>query len=495
MSRPAEFTGRRPMTRQLAYVVGVVAVAGAASMIPAALTAVIYQEWLAAAALFASAAITCGCGGLVAWGFGRQGELTTKEGFAAVGLAWFVLVAFGSLPYLISGAISGVTDAFFEATAGFTTTGASVVANPGSLSHGLLMWRATTQWVGGMGIIVLSVAVLPLLGSGGVQLARAEAPGPEPDRLTPRFRETAKRLWLVYAALTGIEVILLALGDMDLFEAFAHGLTTVSTGGFSTEAGSIGAFGAYTQWVVIAFMFISGASFALHFRALRDPAVYVRSGEFRLYACIVAAAALLIVGGLWVDGLSVGRHLRHAIFTAVTLVTGTGYFTIDYSVWTQGLQILAVGLMFLGGMAGSTAGGIKTFRIGVLTKASAHRLKQLVYPDAVLLTRWDRRPVADPVVRNIQSFFLFYIMAFLGGTFLLAVLESVGGTGTDLVTATSAVASALGNVGPGLGNVGPGGGYVVITTGGKWLLSFIMILGRLEIFPVLLLFTRYLWRR
>jgi trk system potassium uptake protein TrkH len=342
---------------------------------------------------------------------------------------------------------------------------------------------------------VLSVAVLPLLGSGGVQLARAEAPGPEPDRLTPRFRETAKRLWLVYVALTGIVVVLLAVGDMNLFEAVAHGLTTVSTGGFSTEADSIGAFGAYTQWVVIAFMFVSGVSFALHFRALRNPSVYARSGEFRLYTFFVVTASLLIVGGLWVDGLDVGRQLRHAVFTAVTLVTGTGYTTTDYSAWTEGLQILAVGLMFLGGMAGSTAGGIKTFRVGVLTKASAQRLKQLVYPNAVLLTRWDRRPVSDPVLRSIQSFFLFYIMVFLGGTFLLAVLESIGGSGTNLVTATSAVASALGNVGPGLGSVGPGGGYVAISAGGKWLLSFIMILGRLEIFPVLLLFTRYLWKR
>ncbi len=495
MNRTVDFTSPRPMAGRLLYVIGVVAVAGAAAMIPAALTAIIYREWSSAAALFASAAVAAGGGGVVAWGLGRPGELTTKEGFAAVGLAWFVLIGFGSLPYLISGAIGGVTNAFFETTAGFTTTGASILSDPGSLSHGLLLWRATTQWVGGMGIIVLSVAVLPLLGSGGMQLARAEAPGPEPDRLTPRFRETAKRLWLVYVALTGLLVALLALGDMNLFEAFAHALTTVSTGGFSTEAGSIGAFGAYTQWVVVAFMFISGVSFALHFRALRNPTVYARSGEFRLYAFIVAAAALLIVGGLWVDGLDVGGQVRHAVFAAVTLVTGTGYTTTDYTAWTEGLQILAVGLMFLGGMAGSTTGAIKTFRVGVLTKASSHRLKQLVYPNAVLLTRWDRRPVSDPVLRSIQSFFLFYIMAFLGGTFLLAMLESIGGAGTDLVTATSAVASTLGNVGPGLGHVGPGAGYVAITAGGKWLLSFIMILGRLEIFPVLLLFTRYLWRR
>jgi len=482
------------MGRRLALIIGAVVTGGAVAMLPAVVTALLYREWSDAAAITAAAVLTAAVG-LVAWRWwGRPGELTTREGFAAVGLSWIALIGFGTLPYLFAGAIGNATDAIFETAAGFTTTGASVT-DPGGMSHGLLMWRATTQWVGGMGIIVLSIAVLPLLGVGGVQLARAEAPGPEPDRLTPRFRETARRLWLVYVVLTAVAALMLMLGEMTPFEAIAHAFTTISTGGFSTEAGSIGAFGAYTQWVIIGFMFVSGISFALHFRALRRPGVYAASTEFRLYATIVVAAAALILGGLWLDGLDAGRHVRDAVFTAVTLVTGTGYVTADFGAWVESLQVLAVDLMFVGGMAGSTAGAVKTFRIGVMTTSSLHSLKRLVYPNAVVTTRWNGKPVPDAVVRSIQSFFLFYVFVFAAGAFLLALFQTAFGPGTDLVTATSAAASALGNVGPGLGDVGPGGSYAGLVAPSKWLLSFLMVMGRLEIFPVVLLFTRYLWRR
>jgi trk system potassium uptake protein TrkH len=486
-------TQRRRPDRRLAYIIGAVVAAGGVAMVPAAATAAGYREWSDAAGIAGAAAVTV-TAGLLAWRvWGRPGELTTREGFAAAGLAYFVLAAFGMLPYLFTGAISEVTDAYFAAAAGFTTTG-SAVTDPSQLSHGILIWRATTQWLGGMGIIVLSIAILPTLGVGGVQLARAEAPGPEPDRLTPRFRETAKRLWLVYLAMTALALLLLSLGDMSPFQAVAHGLTTVSSGGFGTEPDSVAGFSAYTQWVIIGFMFATGVSFALHYRALRHPGVYLRNSEFRLYAGIVAGAAVLIVAGLWAEAGGM-ESIRNGVFAAVALVTTTGFVTDDFAGWVEWLQIGVVVLMFCGAMAGSTSGSIKTFRYGVLFRSSSADLKRLVYPDAILVTRFGGKPVPPQIAASIQSFFIFYMLAFVAGTVLLAISEAAFGDGTDLITATSAVASAIGNIGPGLGEVGPSGTYAGITIGGKWLLSFLMILGRLEIFPVLLLFTRHLWRR
>jgi trk system potassium uptake protein TrkH len=479
--------------RRLVYIVGaVVAASGAAMLVPAAV-AVGYGEGSDAAGIAVSAAITMAAGA-AAWRLvGRSGELTTREGFAAVAISWFAIAAFGSLPYLLSGALSSPTNAFFETAAGFTTTGSSILPDPGELGHGLLLWRALTQWLGGMGIIVLSIAILPLLGTGGVQLARAESPGPAPDRLTPRFRETAKRLWWVYAGVTLVEVVMLTAGDMTLFEGVAHAFTTMSTGGFGTDARSLGAFSAYSQWVVIAFMVIAGTSFALHFRALRDPREYARHAEFRLFAAILGAATLFFLIGTW--GGEIATTVRDSAFTAVSLVTTTGYATADFGEWASALQIAAVGLMFVGGMAGSTAGAVKTFRLGVLSSAGRADLRRIIHPRGVFMARLGHDTVPDSVVESVQSFFLFYMVLFMTGTLALGVIESTAATGFDLTTSASAVASALGNIGPGLGEVGPSANYLAVPAAGKWLLSFLMIVGRLEIFPVLLLFTRELWRR
>lgn len=482
------------MGRRLSFIIGAVVAASGVAMVPAALVSLGYQEWAEAGQIFLAALVTVGLG-VIGWRVvGRHGVLTTKEGFAAVGLAWFVMAFFGTLPYLFTGSIANLTDAFFETAAGFTTTGSSIIPDPGTLPHGVLIWRAGTQWLGGMGVIVLSIAILPLLGVGGVQLAKAESPGPQPDRLTPRFRETAKRLWWIYVAFTGLEVLLLWAGDMNLFQAVAHAFTTMSTGGFGTEATSITGFSAYTQWVITAFMFIAGASFALHFRALRKPREYVRSAEFRLYTLLLIGAIVVVAFGIWSSDMWHGS-VRDAAFTATSIMTTTGYATADFGSWIPGLQILIVGLMFLGGSSGSTAGGVKTFRVAVLTRAAAADLRRLVHPRAVLVTRFGGRSVPAPIVGSVQSFFLFYMFLFMTGTVLLGMIESRLGTGLDLVTSTSAVASSLGNIGPGLGMVGPTSNYLAVPWLGKWLLSFLMIAGRLEIFPVLLLFTRDLWRR
>ena len=485
---------RGPKFPRLAYVIGAVVMASGAAMIPAIVSSLIYQEWSDAGNIALAMAITIGFG-FVGWKVvGRPGVLTTKEGFATVGLAWFFMAFFGTLPYLLTRSITNLTDAFFETASGFTTTGASVVSDPAMLSHGILMWRSSTQWLGGMGVIVLSLAILPVLGVGGVQLAKAESPGPEPDRLTPRFRETAKRLWYVYALITLVEVILLWVGDMNLFQAINHSFTTMSTGGFGTEASSIGGFSSYTQWVIIFFMVVAGASFALHFRALRKPELYLKSTEFLMYGGLLFAAALIMVGGLWGD-TELWRNVTDSVFTATSIVTTTGFTTANFGLWTPSLQILIVGLMFVGGMAGSSAGGIKTFRLGVLSRAASADLRRLIHPRGVFITRFGRNPVPDPVVESVQSFFLFFMFLFMAGTFLMGLIGSAFGVQTDIVTSVSATASALGNIGPGLGSVGPAGNFLAIAWPGKWLLSFLMIAGRLEIFPVLLLFTRDLWRR
>ncbi|MDJ0924446.1 MAG: TrkH family potassium uptake protein [Acidimicrobiia bacterium] len=480
--------------RRLLRVIGaVVAAIGVAMLLPV-VVALIYQEFGDAWQLALAAATTVGFGGW-AWQFGRSdtAQLTAREGFAIVGLSWIAMTFFGTLPYLFSGAITDFSDAFFETAAGFSTTGASIVPDPGELAKGILLWRAFTQWIGGMGIIVLSIAILPLLGVGGVELARAESPGPTPDRLTPRFRETAKRLWLVYAAFTAIEAMLLWLGDMTLFEAIAHSFTTMSTGGFSTDGQSMAAFSPYSQWVVIVFMFIAGASFALHFRSIARPKDYLRNAEFRLYGGIIIVATIVAAIGTWSGAMI--DILRDSLFTITSLVTTTGYGTADFGVWPAALQIMVLGLMFVGGMAGSTGGSMKPYRLGVLYQASKADLRRVIHPKGVFPVRLGRDVVPDHIVESVQSFFLLYMFIFMTGTLAFGIINDVAGAGFDLVTSASAVASSVGNVGPGLAAVGPTSNYALVPDAGKWLLSFLMIVGRLEIFPVILLFTRELWRR
>jgi len=482
------------LVRTVAFVIGSVLLFVAIAMASAAFVSALYAEYETALRIAIAAAVTAGSGLLTRRFVKRPKSITVKEGFATVGLSWFIFSVFGALPYLLTGAIPDITNAVFETASGFTTTGASILSDPALLDKGVSFWRAMTQWLGGMGVIVLGVAILPLLGTGGMQLARAESPGPTPDRLTPRFQETAKRLWLVYLAFTLVEIVLLAVGDMSMFQAVIHSMTTMSTGGFGTEPDSIIGFSAYTQWVITAFMFLAGVSFALHYRAFAKPIEYAKNSEFRLYSFIGAVAIVIVAGGLLAD-LGPGEAFRHAAFNAMSLTTTTGFASADFALWRPALQILVVGLMFLGGMAGSTAGGIKTFRIGVLSKAAYADLRRLVYPKGVFVTRFGGQRVKEPIVEAVQSYFLFYIFLFMTSTFLVAFIDANLNENLDLVTTTSAVAASIGNIGPGLGEVGPLGNYSGLPGLVKWLLSSLMIVGRLEIFPVLVLFTRDLWRR
>lgn len=482
------------LLQTVAFVLGSVLIFIAVAMTSAALVSAIFGEYETGAWIAVSAGITAVIGYGTRRVARRPTTITVKQGFATVGLAWFVFSIFGALPYLLTGAIPNITDAVFETASGFTTTGASILPDPGVLPNGISFWRAMTQWLGGMGVIVLGVAILPFLGTGGMQLARAESPGPAPDRLTPRFQETAKRLWLVYVVITGVEIVLLLLGDMTGFQAVIHSLTTMSTGGFGTEPDSISGFSDYTKWVITFFMFVAGVSFALHFRAWNKPSQYFKNAEFRLYAFITVAAVVIVAGGLFAD-FSPSAAVRDAAFNTISLTTTTGYASTDFGMWRPALQIMVVGLMFLGGMAGSTAGGMKTFRIGVLSKAAFADLRRLVYPRGVFATHFGKTRVTDPVIESVQSYFLFYMFLFMTATFGLAFIDANLAEGLDLVTATSAVAASIGNIGPGLGEVGPASNYADLPQLAKWMLSGLMIVGRLEIFPVLVLFTKDLWRR
>ncbi len=480
--------------RNLLNLVGAVIGASGVAMFSAAAVSLLYREWQVAGEIALAGAVTVAVGAVVWRAFGTPTELSTREGFAAVGLAWSLMCLFGALPYLLTGSLPDVADAIFESAAGFTTTGSSVIGEPGALSHGILFWRSLTQWVGGMGIIVLSVAILPLLGMGAVQLVRAESPGPTPDRLTPRFADTAKRLWVVYVGLTVLETVLLWIGDMTLFEAINHSFTTMSTGGFSTNAGSLGAYSAYAQWVVIAFMVLAGTSFALHYKALTvGLRSYLKSVELRVYLTLLGLAAAAMLFGTWGQGAH--DTIRDAIFTSATLITTTGYGTHDFALWGPALQIMVVGLMFLGGMAGSTSGGMKTYRLDVLTQASRMDVRRLIQPRGIFVTRVGKDPVPDSIVEAVQTFFLLYMFAFMTGTFGFAIVTRLAGTELGIVEMVSAVATALGNVGPALDTLGPTETFASVPAVGKLMLSGLMVIGRLEILPILILFSPHLWKR
>lgn len=484
----------RSLFRTVAYVLGSVLVFVGAGMGTAAVVSVLHGETGTAIRILVASGFTSVVGLMTRRVVDRPSSITVKQGFATVGLAWFVFSLFGTLPYLFTGAIPHFADAFFETASGFTTTGASILAAPDMLPKGVLFWRALTQWLGGLGVIVLGVAVLPLLGTGGMQLVRAETSGPTVDRLSPRLQGTAKRLWLVYGVLTLIEIGLLYAGEMTGFDAVVHSMTTMSTGGFGTRADSYASFSDYSKWVTTVFMFLGGISFALHFRAFRRPLEYTRNAEFRLYVGLVLLAILLVTGGL-IPTFGAGGALLEGAFTSVSIITTTGFASSDFGVWRPSLQVVLVGLMFLGGMAGSTAGGIKTFRIGVLTKAAYADLRRLVHPRAVFRVTLGRQKVNDPVVESVQSYFLFYMFLFMTATFLLTFIDANLAEDLDLITSASAVASAMGNIGPGLGDVGPAYNFAFLPVPAKFLLSGLMIVGRLELFPVLVLFTRDLWRR
>ncbi|PLY00337.1 MAG: potassium transporter [Desulfuromonas sp.] len=419
-------------------------------------------------------------------------ELSVREGFAIVTFGWLFYAIFGALPFLLSGTIPAPLDAMFETMSGFTTTGASILTRIEGLPESILLWRSLTQWLGGMGIIVMSLAILPMLGVGGMQLFKAEVPGPTADRLKPRIQDTAKLLWGVYVLLTAAETILLMFGGMSLHDALCHSFATLATGGFSSRNASVGAYNsAYIDWVVTLFMFLAGVNFSLHYHALRGRLRQLhRNEEFRVYLGItlIAIAALFIFNFSSVYD-SFADNLRYSAFQTVSIMTTTGFATADYEGWSVAAQYLLVLLMFIGGCAGSTGGGMKVARILLLFKHAHVQLFRLIHPRAVRLVKLGNIPVDREVMQAILGFFALFMGIFVVASLLMAA------SGMDLVSSGAAVIATLSNIGPGLGSVGPADNYAHIAPFGKTVLMFCMLLGRLELFTVLVLFFPTIWRK
>lgn len=418
--------------------------------------------------------------------------LTRKDGFAIVSLGWIAVGLVGAIPYVLTGSIPHPVDAVFETISGFTTTGATILTDIEVVPRGVVFWRSLTQWLGGMGVLLLCVAILPFLGVGGMQIYRAEMPGPSKDRLTPRIGNTAKLLYGVYLLLTVTQTGLLMGAGLSAFDAINHAFCTVSTGGFSPYNQSVAAFdSSAVHYIIVVFMLLAGINFALHFRALKGrPSVYARSSETRFYLLLIAGVTALIALDLWRNVPDSGGHaFRDALFQTVSILTTTGFATADYDLWPLGAATLVFGLLFAGGCAGSTAGGLKIMRSLVLFKEVFRQIQLFMQPKAVVKVRLDGNSVSPPIVSGITAFTFCYLGLIAVFTLLMTFYLP------DLASAGSAAISCLGNVGPGFVEVGPTRNYAGIANGGKLLLAFGMLLGRLELFTVLVLFAPSFWKR
>lgn len=431
-------------------------------------------------------------------------EMNKREGYIVVAFGWIVMSLTGTLPYIATGAIPTFTDAFFETMSGFTTTGATILEDIEAVPKGVLFWRSTTQWIGGMGIIVLAIAILPLLGVGGMQLFTAEAPGPGGDKLHPRITDTAKRLWLIYVGYTVAETLLLKAAGMSFFDAINHALSTMATGGFSTKNNSISYWNAnpLIQYIIIIFMFLGGTNFVLSYYMFKGKmGKIIKDEEFKLYFKFIAAftiiASLLIYFRADVALSSIPHPMvfgelesafRHGLFQVVSIVTTTGFVTADYTMWTPFLTVFFFGLMFLGGSAGSTSGGVKVVRHLLLIKNGFLEFKRALHPSAIIPVRYNTKSVSKDIVFNVLGFFILYMLSFIVGALVFSMFD------IDFESAIGLSASSLGNVGPALGNFGPVNNYSALPALGKWWASFLMLIGRLELFTVLILLTPFFWR-
>jgi len=431
-------------------------------------------------------------------------EMNKREGYIVVSFGWIIMSLSGTLPYVFTESIPNFTNAFFETMSGYTTTGASILNDIEAVPKGVLFWRSLTHWIGGMGIIVLAIAILPLLGIGGMQLFAAEAPGPSADKLHPRITDTAKRLWLIYFGYTAAETLLLKVAGMSFFDAINHALCTLSTGGFSTKNASVAYWNGepIIQYIIILFMFLAGTNFVLSYFAFKGKVQkIIHDEEFKLYFKFVAIFTLIAAfiiyfradvsmssithPMVWGEGESA---FRHALFQVLAIITTTGFVTADYTLWTPFLMVFFFGLMFLGGSAGSTSGGVKVVRQLILIKNGFLEFKRTLHPSAILPVRYNKRAISGDIVFNILAFFILYMLSFIIGALGFSMME------IDFKSAIGLAASTLGNVGPALGDFGPVNNYAPLPAIGKWWASFLMLIGRLELFTVLILFTPFFWR-
>jgi trk system potassium uptake protein len=451
-----------------------------------------YQETNSIYAFIASIIITTLSGLFLQQTFTSENGIGKKEGFAIAALGWILAAAFGTFPFLFSGTFTNFVDAYFESMSGFTTTGATVMNTIEGHPLSVLFWRDQIQWMGGMGIIVLVVAILPALGVGGMQLFRSEVPGPEPDKLKPRIKETAKLLYLVYIIISVIQVILLYFTGMSFYDALTHMFGTMCTGGFTPKNLSVGHYNNPTfDIIIIIFMFIAGANFTLHYKVLHgDVKSLLKDREFLFYTAVIIFSTLIITTQLRVYVYnSILTALRYASFQVVSITTTTGFVTADYDQWPALSKNILLILMFVGGCAGSTGGAIKNIRILILLKKASHEFQKILHPRVIRPIHIGDKKISDEVVSNITSFFLLYIIIFVASTLIMTTM------GLDMISALSSVAATLGNVGPGLGLVGPSHTYAFIPDFGKIILSICMLLGRLEIYTVLILVVPEFWRK
>lgn len=434
-----------------------------------------------------------------------QPQIQKREGYLVVSFGWLAMTLTGMLPYLFTGSVPSISHAFFETMSGYTTTGASIFSDIESLPAGLLFWRSTTHWIGGMGIIVLTIAILPILGIGGMQLFAAEVPGPNSDKLHPRITDTAKRLWLLYLGYTLAETLLLTVAGMSFFDALNHAMSTLSTGGFSTKNASIAHWNdqPLIQYIIILFMAIAGTNFVLSYFAFTGNfRKIIKDVEFKFYFGFILLFAIFTLAVLGIHDLDVGpltshpqswglweSRIRHTFFQVVAVITTTGFVTADFTSWLPLLTLLFFGLMFLGGSAGSTSGGIKVVRHLLMIKSGILEFKRALHPNAILQVRYNERVVSDSIVQNILGFFILYLLSFIIGTLGFALM------GFDFESSVGIAASSLGNVGPALGVFGPSENYATLPTAGMWWSAFLMLLGRLELFTVLILLAPFFWRK
>jgi trk system potassium uptake protein len=488
----------------IAHIMGLLLAVNGSFMLISSIMSAVYNDGVLHQMLL-SGIVTMATGGLVMFLTRKhKKELHKKDGYIVVAMGWIIMSLAGTLPYLFTGAIPSFTNAFFETMSGYSTTGASILNDVESLPKGVLFWRSITHWIGGMGIIVLAVAILPLLGIGGMQLFAAEAPGPGGDKLHPRITDTAKRLWLIYVGYTAAETLLLSLAGMSFFDAINHSLSTLSTGGFSTKNASIAHWNdtPLIQYIIMFFMFLAGTNFVLSYFAFKLKfSKIIRDQEFKAYSFLVIVLTAIFAAVIYfkVDfGASSIVHpmvwggleasVRHGLFQILAIVTTTGFVTADYAIWTPILTISLFGLMFLGGSSGSTSGGIKIVRHLIMIKNGVLEFKRTLHPNAILPVRYNTRAVQQPIVFNILGFFILYMLSFIVGVIVFSVL------GLDFKTALGAAASTLGNVGPALGDLGPVHTYADLPSLAKLWATFLMLIGRLELFTVLILFTPFFWR-
>lgn len=441
-----------------------------------------------------SVLITAGVGlSLVIFNRKKNSEIGKREGYIIVSVSWLCMTLFGALPFLVGGYIPHFTDAVFESMSGFTTTGASILNDIEAMPKGILFWRSMTHWIGGMGIIVLTLVFLPLLGVSGMKLYSAEVPGPTKEKIHPKVKETAKRLWLIYIFLTLIETVVLMFGEMDFFDAICHSFATMATGGFSTYNASVANMSAYSQYVIIFFMLLAGINFALHFCFLTGNfKKAVKDEELKFYLSIILLATLIITTGIFIHSNFIGdieKTFRDALFQVVSIMTTTGFVSYDYLLWPTMCWLILFFLMFIGGMAGSTGGGMKVVRIAVLAKNSRLELKRMVHPNAIIPVRISNKVVSPNIIYKVMAFMIFYMLITAFSIIGMSLL------GLDFDTAIGSVVASIGNIGPGIGGVGPVLNYALIPTIGKWILIFLMMLGRLEIFTVLILFSISFWKK